>query len=87
MAAEEISHPPYNLNYTHNSLGRVEKGKQMPPIGLIEALAKLYNTDIESLLNRAPKQGPGGANEIIQLWDEADQDSRNLVLGVAKKMR
>jgi transcriptional regulator with XRE-family HTH domain len=89
-AAEALSRPPYNLDYTHNSIGRIENGKQMPTIELIEALAKLYDTDVDSLLNRRPgtyeqpaARPPRG---LLQLWDKAAADERGLIIDVARKV-
>lgn len=86
-AAAKLSEPPYNLDYTHNSLGRIENGKQMPPIQLIEALAKLYDTDIDSLLNRPPGTAPGKtANGMLRLWDQAEPDEQTLLIDLAKRV-
>lgn len=89
-AAEALARPPHRLAYTHNSLGRVERGLQMPTIELIEALAKLYETDVDSLLNRRPEgaeavAGPT-ARGILALWDQARPDERGLILDVAKRV-
>jgi transcriptional regulator with XRE-family HTH domain len=89
-AAEALSRPPYNLDYTHNSLGRIENGKQMPTIELIEALARLYRTDIDSLLNRRPetadREPAPTARGLLQLWDKAAADERGLIIDVARKV-
>ncbi|NWG25892.1 MAG: helix-turn-helix transcriptional regulator [Pseudorhodoplanes sp.] len=92
-ASEALSRPPYNLDYTHNSLGRVERGMQMPTIELIEALAKLYQTDTHSLLNRRPSDGdaaPGkdapGAKDLLNLWDRAAPDERGLIFDIVKRV-
>lgn len=86
-AAEALSRPPYNLDYTHASLGRIENGKQMPTIALIEALAQLYRTDIDSLLNRPP-EAPAAATSkgLLSLWDRAEHDERGVILDVAKRI-
>jgi transcriptional regulator with XRE-family HTH domain len=87
IAAERLARPPFNLDYTHNSLGRIENGKQMPTIELIEALAKMYETDIDSLLNRRPETGPTtSAKGLLQLWDKAGGDERSLIIDVAKRV-
>jgi transcriptional regulator with XRE-family HTH domain len=84
---ETLAKPPYNIRYTHNSLGRVEHGKQLPKINLIEALAKIYRTDIDSLLNRRPEAAPGAtAKGLLALWDRAAPDERDLIIDVAKKV-
>lgn len=86
-ASEALLKPPYRLDYTHNSLGRVENGKQMPTIALIEALAQLYRTDVDSLLNRHPKTAPRPtAQGILSLWDVAAPEERGLILDVAKRV-
>lgn len=86
-ASEALSAAPYSIEITHNSLGRIENGKQMPSIELIEALAKLYETDIDSLLNRPPGPGqPGTAKGILHLWDQAAPDERGLLFDLAKRM-
>jgi transcriptional regulator with XRE-family HTH domain len=87
-AAEALSRPPYKLKYTHNSLGRVERGEQMPPVGHIEALASLYRTDIESLLNRRPEDHEVAptASGILQLWDKAESAERVLLIDIAKRV-
>jgi transcriptional regulator with XRE-family HTH domain len=86
-AAETLGRAPFNLSYTHNSLGRVENGRQMPPIALIEALAKLYRTDIDSLLNRKPKSDPAPtANGILELWDRAEDEERGLIIDLARRV-
>lgn len=38
------------------SVGRIEGGKQMPSIEVLEALAKIYKTDVDSMLNYTPEQ-------------------------------
>lgn len=53
-AADRLKQAPYYLKTTHTSLQRLEAGKQMPKIDMIEALASLYKTDITSLLNGEP---------------------------------
>lgn len=92
-AAEALSRHPHNLEYTHNSLGRVERGEQMPTIELIEALAKLYETDTHSLLNRRPAEGdqatlkgPPAAKDILQFWDRAAPDEQGLIFDIVKRM-
>lgn len=55
-AADRLSHAPYYLKTTHTSLQRLESGKQMPKIDMVEALAHLYKTDIHSLLNSEPNR-------------------------------
>jgi transcriptional regulator with XRE-family HTH domain len=86
-ASEALALAPYHLQYTHNSLGRVENGKQMPKINLIEALATLYETDIDSLLNRRPGGPPGQtAKGILHFWDLAPPDERGLIMEIAKKV-
>ena len=89
-ASEALGQPPYSLDCTHNSLGRVENGKQMPSIELIEALAKLYRTDIDSLLNRRPDENHEEplptAKAILRLWDRAAPDEQDLIMGIARKV-
>ena len=41
---------------SHASVSRIENGKQRPSIVTIEAMARLYGTDIDSLLNRPPPE-------------------------------
>lgn len=90
QAAEALDRAPFNLDYTYASLGRIENGKQMATIALIEALAQLYLTDIDSLLNRCPEtEGsapPATAKGILQLWDRAATDERGLIFDLAKKV-
>jgi transcriptional regulator with XRE-family HTH domain len=57
QAAEALER--YHITTTHASLGRIERGRQMPTIEMIEALAALYRTDINRLLNERP---PGHAD-------------------------
>jgi transcriptional regulator with XRE-family HTH domain len=52
QAAEALER--YHITTTHASLGRIERGRQMPTIEMIEALAVLYRTDINRLLNERP---------------------------------
>lgn len=86
-AEETLAKPPYSVKITHNSLGRIENGKQMPSIALIEALAKLYDTDVDSLLNRPPGSEPtNNATGVIKLWDRASSEERELIMGVAKRV-
>lgn len=86
-AAEALSRPPHDLNYTHTSLGRAENAKQMPKIEMIEALAKLYGTDVDSLINRRPEASPiESARGIIELWDAASTDERGVILEVARRV-
>lgn len=87
-AADALSRAPYGIKITHQSLGRIEKGKQLCKINLIEALAVLYRTDIESLLNRGPEipDVPATAAGILQLWDKAASDERGVIIDVAKRV-
>jgi transcriptional regulator with XRE-family HTH domain len=90
QAAAALARPPFNLDYGYNSVGRVENGKQMPTIELIEALATLYDTDIDSLLNRRPETArespPATAKGLLQLWDQAQTEERGLIVDVAKRV-
>lgn len=76
--AEILGRPPYKIKTTHNSLGRVERGQQMPKIELIEALTKIYDIDIHSLLNRTA--GRPRPNEPLTL------DERELLANLIKKV-
>lgn len=89
-AAEKIASPPYSLKKgtTHTSLGRVENGKQIPSIKMIEALAHLYGTDVDSLLNRLPTiplaaKDPD-AGELAKIWESTDREGRRRMLRVVK---
>lgn len=87
--AEALERPPYRIKTTHASLGRAERGLQMPPIGLIEALAELFRTDVHSLLNRRPESGEmasGSAGGIMRFWDRAAPDERELIVNLAKRL-
>lgn len=55
---EKLAERPFLIEYTHASLGRVERGEQMPLIELIEALALIYRSDVNSILNRMPGAPP-----------------------------
>jgi hypothetical protein len=57
QAAEALAR--YSVTTTHASLGRIERGVQMPKIEMIEALASLYRTDIHKLLNERPPSPRG----------------------------
>ena len=86
-AAAALAKEPYCIETSHPSVGRVEKGKQLPPISYIEALAKLYGTDIDSLLNRLPTvpiESRPDAAEIAALWDEASTEDREKIIAIAK---
>lgn len=80
------------LDTTHASIGRYESGKQLPDAKTLEALAKLYNTDIHSMLNRLPPvtdgrlDTPSLDDEFARLWDDADVDERAAILAVARTM-
>jgi transcriptional regulator with XRE-family HTH domain len=54
QAAEALSGPPHDMPTTHTSLGRYENGKQMPSAEMLEAIARLYRTDVKSLLDERP---------------------------------
>lgn len=89
-AAEKVAGVPYSLakGTTHTSLGRVENGKQIPSIKMIEALAHLYGTDIDSLLNRLPTipqaaKDPDAA-ELAKIWESVGRDGRKRLLAVVK---
>lgn len=43
--------------YGRNSVTRAEAGKQKPPIDVLEAIASLYGTDVDSMLNLSPDEG------------------------------
>jgi len=86
---EILANPPYGIEYTHNSLGRVEHGMQMPSAGLLEALAKIYKTDVDSLLNRLPTlpKGPtADAAELARIWEASDAETRRKLVTIAKTM-
>lgn len=38
------------------SVGRIESGDQMPSAEVLEAMAELYNTDVDSMLNMTPEE-------------------------------
>lgn len=52
--ADALGAPPYNLETTYVSIGRYERGEQVPPTDMLEAIAALYRTDVYSLLNERP---------------------------------
>ena len=86
-AAAALAKEPYCIETSHPSIGRVEKGKQLPPISYIEALAKLYDTDIDSLLNKLPAvplEPRPDAAEIAALWDEASPEDREKIVAIAR---
>lgn len=41
---------------SHASVSRIERGIQRPSIVVIEAMARLYGTDIDSMINRPPPE-------------------------------
>lgn len=43
---------------THTSVSRIEGGKQVPKIDTLEAMARLYGTDVHSMINRQPPSEP-----------------------------
>jgi transcriptional regulator with XRE-family HTH domain len=84
--ADTLAEAPYRLKTTHNSLGRLENGLQMPKIELIEALARIYGTDIDSMLNRLPTvpvEPRPDAAEIAALWDAASTEDREKLVTIA----
>src|SRR5580765_114460 len=84
--ADTLAREPYRLKSTHASLGRLENGLQMPKIELIEALAKIYDTDIDSLLNRLPTvpvEPRPDAAELAALWDEGSPEDREKIVSIA----
>jgi transcriptional regulator with XRE-family HTH domain len=84
--AETLAKEPYRLQTSHASLGRLENGRQMPKIGLIEALTKIYETDIDSMLNRLPTvpvEPRPDAAELAALWDEASIEDREKIVSIA----
>lgn len=46
--------PPVETTYV--SIGRIERGLQKPDIAMIEAIAKVYRTKVDWMLNRDPKE-------------------------------
>jgi transcriptional regulator with XRE-family HTH domain len=85
--ADILAEAPYCLPYSYNSLGRLENGKQMPKIGLIEALAKIYETDIDSMLNRLPSLPTAprpDAAELAATWDAASPEDRKKISAIAE---
>lgn len=86
-AAEALGRAPYNISTTHATLGRYENGKVMPPIGVVEALAALYGTDIDSLLNRLPTipaKRETVPSSIADAWNKANPDERERLVRVVK---
>jgi transcriptional regulator with XRE-family HTH domain len=85
--ADTLAGAPYHLKMSYASLGRLENGLQMPKIELIEALAKVYETDIDSMLNRLPTipipTRPDAA-ELAAIWDEASPEDREKIVAIAK---
>lgn len=90
QVAAILSGDPYHLDYTHVSLGRLENGQQMPKIEVIEALAHIYKTDVDSLLNRLPTlpQAPkdAGASELARIWEAADPTERVRIVKMVKAL-
>lgn len=86
---DALAAPPYNIELTRNSVSRIENAKQRPQIELIEALAKIYRTDVDSLLTRPPEASqatpPATAQGLLQLWDQAAPQERGLIIEVAKR--
>lgn len=44
---------------SHASISRIENGKQKPPIDVIEAMARLYGVDIDTMIYRPPSSPSG----------------------------
>lgn len=98
--AEILSRPPYSLppyniqeDITYASIGRYESGNQMPDGAMLEALAKIYETDIDSLLNRIPEAGKSppsienpNARTLLWHWDRAAPDERGVIIDIAKRV-
>lgn len=79
---EALAGLPDPIETTHASLGRIERGLQHPPIGMIEALAALYKTDVDSMLNRRP----GEADDILSIWRQARPGQRRQIVEIAKTL-
>lgn len=71
--------PPIETTYT--SLSRVERGAQLPKINMIEAIAEILKTDVDSMLNHPP-----GGDELRPIWQRAKPDERIQILKVAKAL-
>jgi transcriptional regulator with XRE-family HTH domain len=87
--SELLAKPPYNLEtgITHTSLQRVETGLQMPKVELIEALAHLYKTDVNSLLNElptVPQRSRARYGDLADVWDRASPAERAKIIAIAK---
>lgn len=87
---EKLAERPFLIEYTHASLGRVERGEQMPLIELIEALAVIYKSDVTSILNRLPgtaQPKEPDAGELLESYRAAAADDRPRILTLVKSFR
>lgn len=87
---EKLAERPFLIEYTHASLGRVERGEQMPLIELIEALAVIYKSDVTSILNRqpgtpAPKEPDAG--ELLESFRAAAAEDHPRILTLVKAFK
>jgi hypothetical protein len=67
--------PPIRLDRV--SVGRIETGMQMPAIEVIEAMARLYGTDIDSMVNLSPQEA-----EDVQAFKGLSASERKRALRV-----
>jgi transcriptional regulator with XRE-family HTH domain len=74
--------PP--VKTTHASLSRYERGLQKPPGHILEVMAAVLDTDVDSMLNHEP---PGPLDhEFRQILRRATSDQREWLLEIARKV-
>lgn len=77
------------IGVSHATIQRIENGKQVTPIDNIEALARLYKTDVHSMLNRLPTVPANGRpefDELADMWSKASQPQRKLIARLARNV-
>lgn len=68
------------IGTTHATLSRIERGFSPYQQPLLEALAKEYETDVTSLLDRNPED----PERIWPVWNEAKPAQRKKIVEIAK---
>ena len=70
------------LGITHATLSRIERGKLPYSQDHLEALSRVLDIDIPSLLDR----DPGDPETIWPTWNRADRTQKQMIVDIAKSI-
>lgn len=80
QVADRLAERGFDLDRV--SVGRIEGGKQMPRVEVLEALAEILKTDINSLLNYTPAQA-----KTLREFQALDSREQEIILRMSRAAR